>query len=77
MVAAKNAKKPAASAPAASSGGGEKFATASATAKEEKKGGAQSVEQEDLSGIPTVLKYGILGLICLLGTLHGASGMHS
>ena len=67
MVAAKNTKKPASA--STSSGGGEKAGAtaAAAAAKEEKKGGVQSVEQEDLSGIPTVLKYGILGLICLLG----------
>ena len=28
------------------------------------------IPDEDLSGLPTVLKYGLLGLICLLGSCH-------
>ena len=31
------------------------------------------IPDEDLSGLPTVLKYGLLGLICLLGSYHDQS----
>lgn len=52
--------------PTPTSGGGKK-AVAAVTAAPAANGTANKpVEPEDLSGIPTVLKYGILGLISLL-----------
>ncbi|KAM3570535.1 hypothetical protein VYU27_007414, partial [Nannochloropsis oceanica] len=39
---------------------------AAKTAEWESKGDAGVVGDDDLSGIPTILKFGILGIICLL-----------